>query len=448
MGNSCPERGTLTSLERQGILARVVVGWAIDEHPEYGDGPVTRLPKVALLLETSTHYARGLLRGVIRYSHLHGPWSLYIGAGDLEQGLPKIEFDAIIARAHSARLAHDIKRMSLPTVIVECGTEELAKENPLCRCSEIRTDSVKIANLVADHLMDQDFQSFGFCGFVNAPWSRARENAFARYLEEKGFPCVKHTINISNWMRYADWTRAWPCERRRLVALLKSLPRPTGLMACNDMCGRQVLEACADAGVRVPADVAVVGVDNDELMCELCDPPLSSVALDVEGAGYEAALLLDGLMSGTIKKRKQVVPVNPRSVIARRSSDLIVKNDRLVGDALRFIKDHVGRSVGVPDVVSEMGVSRRTLERRFSRTIGRSILSEINRCRLDRAKCLLQETALPVSSIASEAGFANIGMLNRIFRRAEGVPPRAFRLRSQKVVATHQQATEGHVKGV
>jgi len=198
-------------------------------------------------------------------------------------------------------------------------------------------------------------------------------------------------------------------------------------MACNDMCGRQVLEACGAAGVRVPGHVAVVGVDNDELMCELCEPSLSSVALDLERAGYQAAHLLDEIMLAELKQQRHIVPVKPLWVVTRRSSDLIIKDDLLVGEALRFIKDHAAQNIGVPDVVQQLGVSRRTLERHFFKAIGSSILTAINRYRLDRAKGLLHETGLPAYRIASEAGFANVRMFKRIFRRAERCSPETFR---------------------
>jgi LacI family transcriptional regulator len=305
---------------------------------------------------------------------------------------------------------------------------------------EIRADAQAIADMVADHFLGKDLRSFAFCGFENAPWSLLREEAFHRSMVDKGLPCPVHRIDLHNWMRHSDWIRSWGKEHSLLTAWLKSLPRFTGLMACNDMCGRRVLEACGDAGVRVPAHLAVVGVDNDELLCELSQPPLSSIALDVERAGYEAARLLSGLMANHSRKRKQVVPVSPLWVVARRSSDLAFNDDPLVADALRFIKDHAACGIGVPDVVDEMGVSRRTLERRFFHAIGRAILVEINRSRLDRARCLLQETALPVCRVATEAGFANTRMFNRVFRRAEGLPPRAFRRRLQEQSTTDQPA--------
>ena len=234
-----------------------------------------QISKVALLLETSTHYGRGLLRGIIRCSRLHGPWSLYIGAGGFEQALPNTKFNGIIARIYSLKLAQDIMHAGLPAVVLEPCTEELAEANPLRGFSEIVTDSSKIAQAAAEHLTSLGLHSFAFCGYDNCPWSRARERAFERYITDTGFPCLKHRINLHNWMRYDNCARACECERLTLVRWVESLPQRTGLMVCNDACGRQVLQACADAGVGVPASVAIIGVDNDELMCELSVPPLS-----------------------------------------------------------------------------------------------------------------------------------------------------------------------------
>jgi len=392
------------------------------------DPAVIRVPKVALLLETSGHYGRGLLLGVIRYSRLHGPWSLYIGAGHYEQGLPKAEFTGIIARVASVKQAEQIKATRLPAVVLEACIGELATANPLQRFSEVRTDSPAIAKMVADHFVAQGLRSFAYCGFENCPWSWRREEAFYRTITDLGFPCLRYRIELHNWMRHGDWIRVFAQGHHRLTSWLKSLPPLTGLMACNDMCGRQVLEVCADAGVPVPAHLAVVAVDNDELICELSQPPLSSVALDVENGGYQAALLLDELMSAHSQaKRKQVIPVSPLRVVARRSSDPVCKDDPFVADALRFIKDHAGRGIGVTDVVGGMEVSRRTLERRVLHATGRSVLAEINRSRLERAKCLLQETPLPIHRVATEAGFSNTRMFNRVFRGSEGCPPARYR---------------------
>jgi LacI family transcriptional regulator len=227
-------------------------------------------------------------------------------------------------------------------------------------------------------------------------------------------------------MHWPNWIEDWEQEQRILLAWLKSLPKPVGLMACNDICGREVLQACAAAGLRVPDDVAVVGVDNDELMCELSSPPLSSIALDVEKAGYEAARLLDSLMSGHLAEER-VVQVEPVYVVTRQSSEIMAPDDPCVATALQYIKTHAGQPIGVSHVVEQTNASRRTLERRFSRALGRSISSEITQRRLERAKRLLLETDLPSYRVAAAAGFGTIKTFNRVFRRALGVSPRRFR---------------------
>ena len=311
--------------------------------------------------------------------------------------------------------------------------------NPGQGFCEVRTDSPSIARMAADHLIEHGFRNFLFCGFENCPWSLARENTFCRYVADKGFRCQSYRTKLRNWMDHANWIRAWEQEQPRLSAWLGTLPRPTGVMVCNDISGRHFLQACAEATVHVPRDVGVVGVDNDELLCELSDPPLSSVALDLDRAGYEAAQLLDGLMSGQVKGR-HVVMVNPLWVVTRRSSDAILQGDVLVADALRFIMDHTRQAIGVPDVVAEVGVSRRSLERRFFRAIGNSILGEITRCRLERAQRLLRETNLPVYRVATESGFGSVKAFNRAFHLAETCSPAAFRHYSSKAAAADPSA--------
>jgi len=406
------------------------------------DLPLPRIPKVASLLETSTEYGRGLLKGIVRYSRLHGPWSLYIAPGHYEQELPKAKSwggTGIIARISSPELGRAIQATGLPAVVLEACFDESAMVNPGQGLCEVRTDSASIARMAAKHLLEQGFRDFLFCGFENCPWSLTRENTFRRYVADKGFPCRSYRTKVRNWMDHANWVHAWEQEQPRLSAWLGTLPRPIGVMVCNDICGRLVLQACTEAAVRVPRDVGVVGVDNDELLCELCDPPLSSIALDLDRAGYEAAQLLDGLMSGQIKGR-HVVRVNPLWVVTRRSSDAILQEDVLVADALRFIMDHSRQAIRVPDLVAEAGVSRRSLERRFSRATGNSILGEITRCRLERAQRLLRETNLPVYRVAAESGFGSVKAFSRAFQLVEACSPAAFRLYSRKSPASDPSA--------
>lgn len=393
-------------------------------------------PRVALLLETSTEYGRGLLRGILRYTRLHGPWSLHVAPGHLDQVLPKAKSwsgTGIIARIHSPEMEKVIRATGLPFV-----ASSLSESHPPAAGSkfgEIRTDSRAIAAMGATHLFETGFRHLAFCGFAHCRWSSLREEGFLQLAKEGGCDCSIHHMKMANWIQRPDWIADWQHEEPIIAKWLKLLPKPVGVMACNDVCGREVLQACATARLQVPDEVAVVGVDNDEMMCELSNPPLSSIALDVEDAGYEAASLLDRLMSRKAG-RGEVVWVQPTHVAVRRSTDVIAQEDSVVAKALRFIRDHGRKNISVDNVTEDVGVSRRTLERRFLRATGRTILEEITRCHIERAKQLLLETDLPSHQVAAEAGFGSLKTFNRTFGRKEGATPLNFRRGTKLVAAT------------
>ncbi len=393
--------------------------------PAVRRGP--RAPRVALLLETSTEYGRGLLRGILRYSRLHGPWSIHVSPGHLRQILPHASSwkgSGLIARVGSAEVEQLIHSVHVPCVISRLAESESLLE--IEGIGEIRSDCQPIARMAAAHLLEVGFRQFAFCGFTNCWWSTAREKTFFQFARDRGFGCSIHRIARTSWMHRPDWIQRWQREQPLMIRWLKSLPKPVGLMACNDVCGFEVLQACAAGGLRVPDEVAVIGVDNDEMMCELADPPLSSVALDVEHAGYQAAALLDAMMRGRAPNGRSVL-VRPTHLAVRLSTDVIVQEDKLVARALQFIRDHARHNLSVNDVREDVGVSRRTLERRFFAALRRTVLEEITRCHLERAKRLLLESDLPCGHVAVEAGFGSLNTFNRAFVRQEGITPQHFR---------------------
>lgn len=279
---------------------------------------MSTIPRVALLIETARGYGRDVLRGVVRYARLHEPWSFYLTPGDFKQAMPKIKQwggTGIIARIETPEIGKALLATNVPIVALDLSQSQLGPRSPFRRCSELSSDSRRAAQLAAEHLLDRGFQHFAFVGIAGRIWSQRREEAFCDAIREAGFE--PHVYSPPR--RRAD--RHWYREQTVLEDWLRDLPQPVGLMACNDDRGRQLMEACRGAGVQVPEQAAVIGVDNDELLCELCAPPLSSVAINAARGGFEAAALLAGLMFRRIRKPGRIV-APALHVVTRRSTEI------------------------------------------------------------------------------------------------------------------------------
>jgi LacI family transcriptional regulator len=383
-------------------------------------------PRVALLVETSLGYGRRFLRGVVRYARLHGPWAFYINPADLRQLLPRMEEwggTGIIARLETPQVERAVLAAGLPTIAIDLTARQLAPGSPTAALHEVRADSLAAGRLAAEHLLDRGLRSFAFVGVsAEFSWSLDRGREFCERIAATGLPCAEFPLP----RRPAD--REWNREQTILAAWLASLPRPLGVFGCDDDRARQVCEACHRANLEVPDDVAVIGVDNDDLLCDLADPPLTSVALDSEQAGWEAAAILDRLMRGE-RLPPQRILVSTVGVVVRRSTDVQTAEDPAVGRALRFITDRAAQPIDVADVVAAAGCGRRSLELRFRATVGRSIVAEIHRARVERARRLLAESDLSVEQVAAAAGFSSSGYLIRLFKRETGLSPRSYRER-------------------
>ncbi len=380
-------------------------------------------PKVALLIETSRSYGRSLLRGIVRYSRLHGPWSFYMTPGDFEQALPKMEQwggTGIIARIETPSLGKAILATRLPVVALDLAEHELSESNPLSQLCEMSSDSYNASRLAAQHLLEKGFRTYAFVGKPERVWSNRRRDSFVEHIEKAGFRCFVY--DPPRRIKDRDWGR----EQSILAEWLKGLPHPVGLMACNDERGREVLEACREAKVRVPEDIAVIGVDNDTLICELSDPPMSSIAMNADRGGFEAAALLDQMMAGKIKQAQRIV-VEPLHVVTRRSTNIVALSDPEVAAAVQLIHTNASQPLRVSDVVDSLGISRRSLEIRFRRTIGRSMNEEIQLAHLERAQRLLMETDMPLPKVAEEAGFNSASYLTVVFQKRYGMPPAKYR---------------------
>lgn len=376
--------------------------------------------KVLLMVESSRASGRHLIEGIARFAHHHGPWSFYWEPRGLETSravLKKLDADGVIFR-DVGRLTEQVRELGLPAVVVgHSGGEVRGLIN-------VVTDSAAIGRMAADHLLQCGFKHFAFCGYAGvAPeetsWSKLRLESFRQRIAEAGSPPPQAYVLPS---RGSDWQK----DRRQLADWLARQPLPLGLMACNDDCGVQVIEACKLADLAVPDAVGIVGVDNDEVVCGLSDPPLTSIAVNFERAGYESAQTLEKLMRRA-KPRSFRINVPATHLVARRSTDVVAVEDRCLARALSYIRDNARRPLSVGEVAREAGLSRRVLERRFRREMGRSILHEIRRVRSDEIARLLVETNWPVSRVAESLGFDDAQHFARYFRSGKKISPLAFR---------------------
>ena len=224
---------------------------------------------------------------------------------------------------------------------------------------------------------------------------------------------------------------SWDKEAAFMEKWLKELPKPIALMASNDERGREVLDAAMEAGIAVPDDLAIIGVDNDDILCELCDPPLSSIEFNTIKAGYDAAALMEKLITGKIRKPKTMLS-EPLQVITRRSTDVYAMEDRKVAQAIGFIRDNAAEPIRVPDVLKAVPISRRALELRFKQVMKHSINDEILLAHLQRAKELLQSTNFPVEEIAYLAGFSSNSYMGDVFKKRLGTTPARYRKSVQR----------------
>lgn len=378
--------------------------------------------RVALLVETSNAYARELLRGIKSHMRERQPWSIYLAEHRRGEAVPRWlqawKGDGIIARVENESIVRAILATRLPAVDVSFSLEQ----SPFPR---VVTDSLETTRLAADHLLERGLRNFGYCGDNRYHWSRLRSGLFANHIRRAGYRCavfagVQESGAIDRWQQEMDAITAW----------LRKLPKPIGIMACYDVRGQQVIEACRSLGFEVPDQVAVIGVHNDDLLCDLCDPPLSSVIPNARRAGYEAAGMLERMMRGE-KIPPQRLLIAPVGIAARQSTDVAAVNDPQLSRAVRFIREHACEGITVEDVLRAVPMSRSVLERRFKQVLARTPLDQILRVKLACARSLLTTTDLSLAIIAERAGFEHVEYFSVAFKRLVGETPGHYRARNR-----------------
>lgn len=383
---------------------------------------MARIPKILLLLESARTCEREFLRGIARYAHLHGPWAFcqkpkfYLKSNRGEVSIAQIrDFNPDGIIVSDTEKIDDILRLGKPTLIHAFKTDRY--DTPV-----IVGDILQTGRMAAEHLLGLGFRYFAYCGMGDYYWSRGRYESFRETLRQAGFASAYFELNPQRI------NTSLQKELRRLTEWLTSLPTPVGLMTCADDCSQHVVEACKIAELRTPENIGIIGVDNDDMVCDLSDPPLSSIALDFATAGYEAADVLDRLMSGQ-RVEKSPIMVRPLHVKIRASTDILAIEDADVAVAVRFIRQHANQLIQIADVVKEVTCCQRKLHQKFMQTLGRSVHEEINRARIERISKMLRDTDMPVTQIAIKLGYYSFNHLSRYFKQATGQTPLAYRKR-------------------
>lgn len=370
--------------------------------------------RVAILVETSHGSAREQVRGIADYLRQHGlRWLLDHEPRRMEEGPPgwlsRWRGDGIIARVYSQKTLRVIERLGVPVVDLWYQPWSMA----LPRAG---TDDTVISRLATRHLLDCGFQRFAFIGVQGVRWSEVRGDVFAETVAARGFPCTQLRFGqVHNSCLPAK------SHSRQLVNWLRQQPLPLGIMAANDYYAAAVMAACRAAGIAVPEQVAIVGVDNDEAVCEMASPMLTSVAVDHRRLGFEAARLLARLMDGGSGETQVMLPIP--GIVCRQSTAGAAVNDPIVAAALEMIRVRGAGPLTIDDVARHVGASRTVLTRAFATTVGHGIHEEILKVRLREAQRLLAETELKLDAVARQSGFEHPQHLCRVFRQKLGLTP-------------------------
>ncbi len=377
--------------------------------------------------------ARGFVRGITQYANLYGPW-VFIrrlpfykvpsesGSGGfwkqdyqsaLQQMIASSQIDGLVAEMPDLSTVRHIVPPDFPAVIIP--TEETVPGYV-----NVMSDPGRTGIMAAEYFLKLGFKQIAFFGYGPIYWSQQREQGFCRRLRQAGIePIVVNQTQSGHMI-------SWQDELEWIGKQLQNLPRPLAVWAWNDDLAEVVLEACRILDIVVPDEVSVLGCDNDELICNMCHPPLSSIGINFERAGYEMAELLDRQMAG-LALDTNVIYVKPTVVMERQSTEIQAIYDREVAQAIRFIRQNAHKSIQVNDVVERIAVSRTVLYDRFRKVLGRSIHEEIKRTRVESIARALITTQAPIKQIALKLGFESESHLSRYFRDIKGLSPQAFR---------------------
>ncbi len=378
---------------------------------------------VGLLIESSRGYGRGLMRGIAKFVRMHNDWSIIYQERMLADAIPlqmeQTKCDGILARIDTDIQKNWLVKRRIPVV-------DLRGRIVIPRIPRLIPDDKAVAEMAAEHLLSRGSRHFAFCGFARADYSQTRRDYFCAAIRAAGHSVmVYESPTAAERIDTVGTEISGTAHAAELGNWLCDLPRQTGMMACNDICGRNVLDLCHIHGITVPDHVALIGVDNDEILCDLADPAMSSVILPTESIGFQAAELLAHMMNGEMALRPEIL-IAPIGIMKRRSTHAVVEDDPCMMEALAFIRANACAGINVDQVLDHLAgknilVSRSTLDRHFHETLKSSPKEQITNARMDRVRQLLRDTNWPVQKIAEDVGMAGAAQLAAVFKHSAGM---------------------------
>ena len=376
--------------------------------------------KVLVLTDFSSNYSRLMLEGMIRYSREVGPWAflrmpLYYlmikGEAGVIDFAKKWHADAIIAQLRDVKVDL-LEKLNIPIIVQNYRERSGIITN-------LTGDYYGTGVMAADFFLERGYQNFAFYGYRNVIWSRERGLGYKERIEKQGYTC--HFLENNN-----HDTTEWLYNTEIIAKWLQSLPKPVALFACDDYYAQQITETCNVFGIEVPDEIAILGVDNDTLLCNLSTPPLSSISLDIENGGYRAAKLLNQYLKKEINEIPDIV-IKPLFIENRASTNKYAVSDLHIKKIMNYINDNFSNKITVSDIVALVPLSRRVLEKRFKTLIGTSVYQYILNVRISHFTKLLLTTDLYLPDAAIKSGFDDYKNVSRIFRKYKSMSPVEYR---------------------
>lgn len=377
------------------------------------------MAKILLLTDFSSGYSRNLLKGIVRYSKEVGNWSfqrmplyyrMLYGENGVVEWAKKWQADAIIAQLSDVNIEL-LNDLNIPIIVQNYRDRNKAVSN-------LTGDYFNTGVMAAKFFLNRGYRNFAFYGFKGAIWSRERADGYSHEIEKQGYKLA--ILENDNKDR-----EEWSYNHTVLGNWLQSLPKPVALFACDDHFALQISETCNVYNINVPDDIAILGVDNDDLLCNISDPPLSSIVLDVENGGYNAGKLLHQLITKEITEPFNIV-VNPLIIERRKSTEKYAVSDKNIRTILNYIEKNYANHLSVEELVKQVPLSRRVLEKKFKEETGESLYQYIQNYRIDQFTRLLITTDYSLFEAALQSGFENYKNVSRVFRKYKSLSPAEY----------------------